>query len=239
MKEIAGTVAEETCLEWMYRDQAEELRRRAPRVLVLLLYGAGRMEEGFAAVRTVRQATARIQVWAEEEVWSRYGSDGLAERTGTDNLRRPPFSSGIKPETAEAVFLPVWSFSLMEKIVRLQDDDRFVQAVLAALWEGKPVGMLVHPYGPGAGTKPRNPGLQHRFEAYFAPLRSLGVNFVPPQGTETWIAGIAKEKFVITAEDVQRFAREGKAQIAVPERAIITPLALDLAKQHGVRFVPL
>jgi len=62
------------------------------------------------------------------------------------------------------------------------------------------------------------------------------LNKACPQQTAPAAAAVADRK-LITEKEVSAFARQGVTELHCPAAAIVTPLAYDAARQHGICIV--
>lgn len=132
-------------------------------------------------------------------------------------------------------------------------DEPVARTALAAIAVGKPLMAALHtPYG--EALKTRSPLLKRMFDGHQRALQGYGFEIVPanqlataissrygasssapPNGSSPAIPGSNGKKQLITAQDIDRYARSGQL-LRLPPGALITPLARDRARELGLNI---
>lgn len=132
-------------------------------------------------------------------------------------------------------------------------DEPVARTALAALAVGKPLVAALHtPYG--EALKTRSPLLKRMFDGHQRALQGYGFEIVPatqlatlisarysapsstlPNGSNPTLASGNGKKQLITAQDIDHFARSGQP-LRLPPGALITPLARDRARELGLNI---
>ncbi len=138
------------------------------------------------------------------------------------------------------VFLPALSPGFVAAIADGDDRDERVRVVLTALFAGLAVAAVTVGVRPGADAW-RRAGLgtakrlwPQEWSGNLWRLRRLGVGLLEgPEAVAGWVRGAAT---VVGEAQVLASALRGEAVLRVPPRAVVTPLALERARERRVQI---
>ena len=133
-----------------------------------------------------------------------------------------------------AVYLYAPGFSMLEKLVALEDEDPLVFILLQRLLAGREAGICFD-QDPAAAA----PGLKTRLEACITSLKSLGfsIRCTPCGGAaqkEPKTETISRK--VLLEEDILALHQQGQTTLHMGEGAALTPLAADRARELGMEI---
>lgn len=229
-----------TLLEVLYRRHEERLAHDHPQVLALLSYHMIGMAEGFNSLKLLREQGVRLWIWAETDVLNVYRPIELIERTGTDSWLWTDREVASRLPSFQSVYIPVLSFSLMSDILALNDRRSAVRFVLEALFSGKTVSALsvgadpAHPAWEEKRWDRGAPLLQLEIRRKLNQLRSFGIHLVQDNPSDVFLG---HRKNVLTERDVAFAHKEGRQAVRVSKGDLVTPLAADYARAHGIRMI--
>ncbi|CAH1223840.1 hypothetical protein PAECIP111892_05376 [Paenibacillus auburnensis] len=239
-----STVAASTLLGLAYRSREQELNKDFPRVFILLAGHFIGMEEGYSAIRQLDRSRTRLRLAADEQLLRDITVLELAAATGVDDIIAPAALRSTSPEAADRLFIPVLSLSLLSRLIQLDTADPFVELIVRFLCAGKPVGTLTLGANPGhyrwgeQGLFLAPPRLKDELQHKLAAIEDFGITLLEPDQVNRWIstAQAKSGRPVLTAGDIQAALRMGTTSIRLAAPAVITPLAADLARQHGIEI---
>jgi hypothetical protein len=212
-------------------------------MLVLLADHWLGVEEGLASVRDVRRAapSARLKLWIARDLARRLGVGAVVRMTEIDDVRIVPPDDSLPADEDEAdqIYVPVLPLSLLSAVARLDDGTPFSRAVIRGLCAGKPVAALrtgVDAGGPAWENRGLRPAAEMRraIAELAGTVRSFGMKLLDAAQVAEWARGEPVRRPVITEADVKAALAAGRRTIAAGRNAVITPLARDFAKQHGI-----
>ncbi|WP_310830219.1 hypothetical protein [Paenibacillus pedocola] len=227
-----------------YRSREQELNKDFPRVFILLAGHFIGMEEGYSAIRQLDRNRTRLRLAADEQLFRDITVQELAAATGVDDITAPAGLRSCSSEAADMLFIPVLSLSLLSRLVQLDASDPFVELIVRFLCAGKPVGTLTLGANPGhyrwgeQGMFQAPPRLKDELQHKLTAIEDFGITLLEPDQVNRWItsAQARLSRQVLTAEDIQAAVRLGTTSIRLAASAVITPLAADLARQHGIEI---
>ncbi|AIQ49340.1 hypothetical protein R70723_28170 [Paenibacillus sp. FSL R7-0273] len=240
-----STVAANTLLSLAYRSREQELNKDFPRVLILLTGNFIGMEEGFTAIRQLERSRMRLKLAADEQLLQNYTAQQLAEKTGIDDIATSAALRSLAPEAADLLFIPVLSLPLLSRLCMLDAGDPYVELIIRFICAGRPAGTLTLGANPGhyrwgeQGLLHAPPGLQAALKHKLDAIEDFGITLLEPDQVNHWITSAQSRlhKQVLTAEDIQDAVSLGRTSIRPSVQAVITPLAADLARQHGIEII--
>lgn len=241
-----STIATRALLELSYRGSSSPLHVAYPLITVLLADHFIGLEEGFHAIRMLHSRKLRLRVRVERELAERMPLSELINQCGVDDIVRPASCiQAVQPDEAEALFIPVLSLSLLNRIIQLDTGHPFVGLILQALCSGKPVGALSFAADPShfiwadQGLAHAPYALKQEASRLLDKIKDFGIRLLEPDSAADWLAESGRapaKKRVVTAEDIIAARKLGRTAIAVPEHAIITPLAADTAREQHIEI---
>lgn len=241
-----STVAASALLGLAYRSREQELNKDFPRVLILLAGHFIGMEEGYAAIEQLNRTRLRLRLAADEQLLRDITVQELAAKTGVDDIIAPATLRSCSPQAAGLLFIPVLSLSLLSRLAQLDAGDPFVELIVRTLCAGKPVGALTLGANPGhyrwgeQGMFQAPLRLKDELKRKLEAIADFGITLLEPDQVSRWIDTAQTQpkpgRQVLTAEDIQAAARLGTTSIRLAAPAVITPLAADLAREHGIEI---
>lgn len=163
---------------------------------------------------------------------------------GLSNIQDCP----IRPPSLadfDALLFPVLSPGLLNRLAQLDTDDPFAALAVQALCAGKPVGALAlgadptHYRWSESGFPHAAPPLIADLQRKLDAIAGYGIAVLEPDRMSSWLkpdmaAAPRGTSVVLTADDILTAARLGRTRITIPGRLVVTPLAADLAREHGI-----
>ncbi|WP_093231323.1 hypothetical protein [Thermoflavimicrobium dichotomicum] len=225
-----------------YRGREHELEQM-PKVLALLSYHMTGWDQGLKALRTLAKEAIRLEIWADQALplpkeWSK----DVHRLQAHNPLWMAEWFEESK-DRFQYLFIPVLSFSLISKLVQMDDEHPYVQLILWSLLSGKQVAALtagIDPYG-ARGDKRFQAGpplLKQQIRKHIDQLRSYGIAFLDESQIHQWLtAQRDRQKRVITSKDIEQARLNRQNQIIVSRQTIITPLAADLAEESYIQII--
>ncbi len=240
-----STVAASALLGLAYRSREQELNKDFPRVFILLAGHFIGMEEGYSAIKQLDRGRSRLRLAADEQLLRDITVQELTAATGVDDILAPASLRSCSLKAADRLFIPVLSLSLLSRLVQLDTADPFVELIVRFLCAGKPVGTLTLGANPGhyrwgeQGMFQAPPRLKDELHNKLAAIQDFGITLLEPDQVSRWITSAQAKsgRPVLTAGDIQTALRMGTTSIRLASPAVITPLAADLARQHGIEIV--
>lgn len=225
-----------------------------PRVLVVYHTGLERLEEALDQV-------GRIEVLAEKTAFFQ-GPDARAVMCGDDlksatgarcSLNSASFEGlGRVMDHSQVVLLPCLSLKVAVRVAGLNLDCQGSELVATALMKGKTVLAASDAFiAPGVDL---SPGLTARVTDIRSQLEDMGLILSPTAGlAEAYQAlatpagaaaagdkqppaPVAQALSLVTGKDIIAAAQEGRTKVAVSAGGLVTPLALDAAKEYSVKI---
>jgi len=216
--------------------------KRKPYVLALITSHLIGMEPGLLFLKRLRNEKWIVRLSAEEKVFSEFTKAELAEATENDDWIAAQELSKVDLTHIDIVFVPILSFSLVSDILSFNEQRPFVRLILQALLSGKKV------YGLRTGADPfdqqwkmigldkGNPLLKRKLYDQLSQIKSMGMKLMNEHETLE-VETETKSKSVVTAETI-RFARQqNKTSLIVSKNTIITPLAIDTARELNIALI--
>ena len=127
--------------------------------------------------------------------------------------------------------LPLLTCSQMSDLAAGRATDPVAQKVLSALLAGNTVEVFEFEYQRYRKTAP--PALLDLYESYAAKLREFGLERFSPGGVPL----VRSKRILVTEKDVKEAFRQGGSEILINAETRLTPLAVDCAKELGVRLL--
>lgn len=239
-----SAVARNALLSLSYRQRQGELDQDYPSVLTLLSYSPVGMEEGFESIESLRREKVRLRLWIDEPLLDIYSITELIRHTGVDDILcpGPRFLEGL---TSAFLFIPVFSYSLVSKVVQYDDCHPFSRTIMENLLKGRQVAGLsiasdpYHPQWKEKGWDHAAPLLKHDMKSKLLQLRGYGVKLLEQGQVSDWIKreqGQSARKRLLSQDEILQAYSGQKTVIRMEPSTIVTPLARDLAQQYGIKL---
>ncbi len=232
-----------TLLELLYRGREEELEQTHPQVLALLSYHHIGFEAGLRCLRNLGNSRFRLWGWAEDEVRYNCKDCDLIQLTGMDNWLFGSQDTSSITKRFRHFFIPVLSFSLVSDIVRFNDRRPFVSVILKALLQGEQVTALkvgadpYHVLWRKEGYYRGTPSIKQELYTQLQQLRRYGVQLVDENDVHTVIGRTLQSKrSLLTQQDIAYAHERGESVIRAERSTIVTPLAVEVANEYGIRI---
>ena len=136
-------------------------------------------------------------------------------------------------EEFEAVYLYSPGFELMERVTHLRDDELVIRILLQGLLLGKKAGVC---FGRDIDSLP--PGLYRRLRELFREMEDLGLYICKNSDStaaKTKSSKMAPRKLLLE-DDITALHRQGQTALCVEKNCILTPLAVDKARELGIQL---
>lgn len=231
-------------LSLSYRHRQEELDHDYPSVLALLTYSPIGLEEGLQSLDKLRKEKVRLRLWIDETLDEIYSMAELIRNTGVDDIVRPRHRhpDGL---SCTYLFIPVLSPSLVSSVLLFDDRHPFSRVIMEGLLKGRKVAAIpigsepYHPLWKQRGFDQASPLLKHEMKSSLLKLRGYGVELLDPENATDWVKREQRTagRRVLSQEDILQACANGTKVIRIEPNTIITPLAMDLATQHGIEIM--
>ena len=230
-----------TLLTLSYGNGNAELEQEYPKVLALLSYSMVGMEEGFATIRALSNEKIRLRLALDPELANFYSMTELIDLCRNDDLVSRPFQSS----TYSHLFLPTLPFSLISRIVNLDDQHPFTRMIFEGLFRGKKIGAISMGGNPNhaawrqKGFTQMSAILRTTLQSQLQLLRGYGIDLLGQEQLSDWLGraqGESNKRKVISQEDIIFAYTNHQNEIKVDSNTIITPLAIDLAKEYAIEI---
>ena len=167
---------------------------------------------------------------------------------------------------AKAIVLFQPSLPFLAGIITGAGNDEVSMRLMQALVSGKPVlgiecGTVIQSFAPESGN-PREgliaataarakEGFEALYRQYVRTLGGWGVEWIKPEDLYRFVerlacgesaaekslnASAAKQRLIITGDDVMQRIRQGEKNMPLPPDAIITDVAREIAEKHGFKM---
>jgi hypothetical protein len=230
-----------TLLTLSYTNREAELDQEYPKVLALLSYSMVGVEEGLAALRSLSNEKIRLRLVVDADLANYYSMTELMDMCGNDDI----VSIHSSFDSCSHFILPILPFFLVSKIVNLDDQHPFTKIIFDGLFKGKKVSAI------SIGANPNHEAwrkkgytqipsiLRTNLQSQLQVLRSYGIEMLEYEQLSHWL-GRAKvesnKKKVISQEDIILAHTNQQNEITVDSNTIMTPLAIDLAKDYAIEI---
>ncbi len=226
------------------------------RVLALVCGGTIGLEQGLAALAALRAYPADVAVVLSAAAERVVGAQRVRDTLGADIAivtAQDPYPGKLL-RAADVVVVPVLTQNTAAKLARTFSDTMVTTLTLQALMLGKPVVMAANAADPldsgragvGMGRAPVNltRALQDnlkRIESYG--VRLVDVKLLAAEAGKCFRPGpqpatpAREKKVLIDTAAVKAALAGGSRRLAVPRGAIVTPLAVDAARELNVELV--
>lgn len=148
-----------------------------------------------------------------------------------DGAMRVCFQGEACPESPALYVLPELSCSDMADLAQGRASSIALRGVLDLLLRGKPVRTLGFAFRDHAETAPH--ALLRLYEGYAATLASYGLTELAPVAPESFNV----RQTLVTADHVTEAMAQGARALRVPYRAVVTPLARQMAAEHDLTIL--
>ncbi|MDR3589832.1 MAG: flavoprotein [Negativicutes bacterium] len=255
---LVERIAREVMRQLNSKATADLSPRRVPKILALFTGGTIGLAPGLAALGELRSRPTDIGVVLSPAAENVIGAARIKEALGPDIpllTTRDPYPGKMLRET-DVVVVPVLTQNTAAKLARAFSDTVVTTLVLQALMLGKPVLVAVNAADPhdgwrvsaGMGRAPA--GLARMLQDNLKKIEGLGVRLVDVRQlagetgrffernlTRQPAAAAAATKVLIDAAAVKAAQINGSRRLDVPRGAVVTPLAVDAARDLGVELV--
>jgi hypothetical protein len=236
--QMQSALVENTLLELFNRSTTP----LPPSVVVYLTYHFVGMEQAFHTLQKLRKQKIRTRLLIDDRVFHFINKKEIVKLTENDDWIT--LATLEKMEDLEHLFLPVLSFSLVSSIIALNDQDPFIRFLLQSLLSGKKVSALSIGLNPKHSIWLKNgltgttPLLKSTLHTQLQKLRGFGVHLIEPEeALAFFLHQPEKKKTVYTGKDIEQLVHSNKKEIMIDQQTIMTPLALDLLKQHQINLI--
>ena len=146
----------------------------------------------------------------------------------------------------QVTFFPALSENVVAKAASGIFDEPLARLLLQAIEQGKPIIAITPEIG--SDLRKNSPALFRLRQTHRQKLEQFGVRLIAQKDiSKVLLSALPKSTFkdappqihsgnkqLLTADDIEKAAKEGKSKLQVPYRSIITPLAKDRARDLNV-----
>lgn len=137
-----------------------------------------------------------------------------------------------------AVILPVLTFSFIDDILSMRDSDPFVRCVLQALIQNIKILALTTNLEPKSASSDLSNLVKHEVRSRFDRLKEIGIDPISLENLSSLL--IERERIfdqkLITEEDILGL-QSGVRELRIGKNTIVSPLAIDRAKEKGIEII--
>ncbi len=231
-----------TLYELLYRNSSTKVNKKRM-VLALLTSHLIGMEEGLQYVKNLRNGEVSVLFSADDSLLAEYPLTQLINLIENDNwLSKAQLQDRIL-DKVDAILIPIFSFSMATNILLLHDQNPFVRFILKALFSGKKVIGLktgIDPYHPLWTINGLDKGshfLKRKMSNQIAELKSMGIQLINEQDSFITSNREIQSKSVITEKTIRYYHQQNDKKLFISRETIITPLALDTAKELAISVI--
>jgi len=146
----------------------------------------------------------------------------------------------------QLIFFPALSENVIAKAASGIFDEPLAMLLLQAIEQGKPIIAIAPEIS--ADLRKNSPALFRLRQTHRQKIEQFGVRLIAQKDiSKVLLSALPKSTFkdappqihsgnkqLLTAQDIEKAAKEGKSKLQFPYRSIITPLAKDLAKDLNI-----
>ena len=227
--------------------------RAVPAVLSVFHAGVRKLEQALEQVRAIEKIAGRSSVFTVNSARSWVCGADVKEKAGIRCILDTVKPEGLEKALlkSDILVLPTFCFKTAAKAAQLISDDQESAIVISALVQGKKI--LAANDGFTVCDLLLNEGIKDEMNRILAKLESFGMVFcetgrlcttfhggneieVPSENNPPAAATVPACKLV-TAKDIQSAADGSRGSIKLAPGGIITPLAMDLAKEYAIKII--
>ncbi len=229
--------------------------RKGPKVLTVFHAGVCRLDKTLEQIRFIGELSGKLGIYRGESARGLVSMDEIRKkslvRCNLDKVNTVGLEKVL--DVSDIVILPTFCFPTATKVTRLLCDDLESGIVLSALMKGKTV--LAAEDGFSKPDIVMNSYLQNEIDKIIDKLKNFGVVFcptgklnkvfqkltAPKQEIRSVMPGQKKNIALklITAKEINRAVEKKQDKIRLALNGIVTPLALDLAKEYTIEIIKL
>jgi hypothetical protein len=205
------------------------------KLVIVLAYESVQQVQILKAVQSII-AEHDVSVFASE-TWYTQAADQLKPFSV---LKLPHNHQALIEELrlAEALVAPSISYGYIAKLSMTMDDDSLLYASIAMQLQGKPVIVCDDNLAFDVWEAPH--GVARRVISYLRQLENENVSVVKlaeVSAAVTQLTDRPAKKRLISAEQVRTLAAKGQRELIISKQAIVTPMARDILRQHGMAVI--
>jgi len=263
-REEIGRIVREVLAEWLAGRKVPEAPPlkappddAGPRVLFLFNAGVRKLDAALDQTGLIQAAAGKTGVYTGPSARGWVCGGDVRSTTGARCILDTVSPDGVEKvlDRADVLVLPTLCLTVASKVAHLIPDDQESRLVARALLQGKKVlaandGFLICDIL-------TNGKIREEIQAVLSRLEGFGMTFSETVGLEDAFKRlIKKEKAgknpgpedtatnkkestarLITAKVVYDALNNHQSEISIPPRGMITALAADLAREHGIRIL--
>ncbi|KAB2331518.1 hypothetical protein F7731_18160 [Cytobacillus depressus] len=236
-----SVMAANTLHELSNRNSNGKSLQKRPYVLALLTSHLIGMEPGLLYLQRLIHQPFIIRMAAEESLFEYFSKNKLIELTCNDDWIQS--QQLLVNNQADIIFLPILSFSLAADILSLNEQRPYVRLILQSLLKGKKVVGLKLGIDPHhqlwrlEGMDQSSLHVKRKLHDQMAQLKAMGIQLIHEEDSIQPLKNNPTKKTIVTAETIRYLQQTGQQVINIREKAIITPLAHDLAKELKIELI--
>lgn len=231
-----------TLYELLNRNSPTKVKKKRMVIALLTSHLIG-MEQGLQYIKNLPNDNVLVRFSADDSLLAQYPLTHLVNKIENDNwLSKTQLQDSIL-DTVDTILIPVFSFSMAANILLFNDQNQFIRLILKALFSGKTVIGLktgIDPYHPlwtANGLDKGTPFLKRKLYNQLAELKLMGIQLINEQDCFITSDREIKSKSVITEKTILYFHQKQYKKLFISKETIITPLAIDTAKELAVSLI--
>ena len=231
-----------TLHELLYRNSSTKVKKKQAVLALFTSHFIG-MEQGIQHVKNLRKEEVSVLFSADDSLLAKYPLAQFINLVGNDNWISKTQIQHSSLEAVDVIFIPIFSISLATNILLLNDQYPFVHLILKALFSNKKViGLKTgidphHPLWTINGLDNGSLYLKRKMLNQLAELKSMGIYLINEEDIFISSDRVNKSKSVITEKTIRYYHQQNFNQLFISRESIITPLALDLAKELSISLI--
>lgn len=238
-----SVVVKNTLHEVMNSCFPEGIGGAATRILALAAFNEVGIEQGILTLKQLNKYPFYTRIFAEDSYFRSGRLSQFTQLSGNDDWTPLDHFLGEIEDQFDELFVPVASYSLVSELVHFLDGRALAAVIQRALLKGKKVTMVedaVNPYSKVMQEANMDKGtsfMKNELFNQFKKLQGFGVTFIHSEQVKSHFQGQnADRKKLLSEGDVVKASKRQQKEIIISRGTLITPLALDTAREMGIRL---
>lgn len=218
-------------------------RGAATCILALLAFNEIGIDQGISTLKLLNNNQIYTRIFAEEDYFRSSKMDHFIELSGNDDWTKLVDFTGEIEDQFDELFIPITSFSLVSELVHFINYRPLARIIQRALLKGKKVTMIeetANPYSTFIREANWDKGTNVLKQELFTQLKKLqgyGVTLIHSEQVKSHFkTEETRRKNLLTEEDVLKARRNQQKVIYITNGTLITPLAMDTAREIGIHI---
>ncbi|MBY0120493.1 hypothetical protein [Bacillus sp. S/N-304-OC-R1] len=238
-----SVMMQHTLQELSDRNCMGKSQQKRPYVLALITSHLIGMEPGLLYLNRLVKKQWIVRISAEQSLFLNYTRTELIGLTGNDDWIPLQRLTERLIKQADIILIPILSFSLVSDIISFNEQRPIVRMILNGLLTGKKVVALkvgtdpYHEHWKLNGLDKGTNLLKRKLYKQLSELKSMGIIIIDPdERVESSLVNTEK-KTIVTAETVRYIHLQKHDHLIVTKESIITPLAIDVARELNITLI--